>query len=67
VEPLDCVGGPDAAPLARRQAREGEEALASLRQAVSNGAVLEPPLADEGLAARLDLLGRGGGLLGCHR
>ena len=49
-----------ASPLARRQAGEGEEAVAGFLQAVGDGAVTEPPLADEGLAARLDLLGRGG-------
>src|SRR5205807_9690572 len=45
---------------ARRQASEGEEAVAGFLQAVGDGAVLEPPLADEGLAACLDFLGRGG-------
>jgi hypothetical protein len=56
VEPLDRVRGSCATLLAGRQAGEGEEAVAT----VDNGTMLEPPLANEGLAARLDLLGRGG-------
>jgi hypothetical protein len=47
-----------ASPLARRYAGAGEEPLTGL-QAVGDGAMLEPPFADEGLAARLDLLARG--------
>src|SRR6266536_4769521 len=42
------------------QTREGEEQVTSFLQAVGDGAVLEPPFADEGLAASLDLLARGG-------
>jgi len=37
-------------------AGEGEQALACFLQTVGDGAVLEPPFADEGLAAGLDLL-----------
>jgi hypothetical protein len=51
VQPLDGVGRPRASPLARRQAGEGEQPVAGFLQAVGDGAVLEPPLADEGLAA----------------
>src|ERR1035437_4708764 len=39
------------------EAREGEQAVSCLLQAVGNSAVLEPPFADEGLAADLYLLG----------
>src|SRR5258708_39616759 len=56
VQPLDCIGGAQTAPLARRQAREGEQAFSCLLQAVGNGAMLEPPFADEGLAAHGYLL-----------
>src|ERR1700704_2994402 len=51
VQPLDGVRGARASPLARRQTGEGEEAFAGFLQAVGHGTVLEPPLADEGLAA----------------
>jgi hypothetical protein len=51
VQPLDCIGGAHAAPLARRQAREGKQAFSCFLQAVGNGAMLEPPFADEGLAS----------------
>jgi len=56
VQPLDRIRRPCAAPLARRQAGEGEQAFAGFLQAVGHGTVLEPPLADEGLAASFDLL-----------
>src|SRR3982751_6215745 len=46
-----------APPLARRQSGEAEQALAGFLQAVRDGAVLDPPFADEGLAAGLDLVG----------
>jgi hypothetical protein len=49
VQPLDCIRRSRATPLARRQAREGEQAVAGFFQAIGDGAVLEPPLADEGL------------------
>jgi len=49
-----------ASPLARRQAGEGEEAVAGFLQAVGDGAMTQPPLADEGLYGGLDFLGRGG-------
>ena len=58
VQPLDCIGGARAAPLGRRQTGEGEEPIAGFLQTVSNGTVLEPPFADEGLAAGLDLVAR---------
>ena len=44
----------------RRQASEGEQGVAGLLEAVGDGAVPEPPLADEGLAPLFDLLGRRG-------
>jgi hypothetical protein len=43
VQPLDRIGGAYAAPLARRQPGEGEEAVAGFLQAVGDSAVLEPP------------------------
>jgi hypothetical protein len=49
VQPLDCIGGAHAAPLARRQAREGKQAFSCFLQAVSNGAMLEPPFAVKAL------------------
>jgi hypothetical protein len=51
VQALNCIRRPRAAPLARRQAGEGEQTVAGFLQAVRDGAVLEPPLADEGLVA----------------
>jgi hypothetical protein len=51
VQPLNCIRSPRAAPLAWRQAGEGEQTVAGFLQAVGDGAVLEPPLADECLAA----------------
>src|SRR5947207_10801290 len=42
-----------------RKAREGEETVACLLQAVRHRFALEPPLAQEGLAASGDLRGRG--------
>jgi hypothetical protein len=59
VQTLDRVRGPCAAPLGRWQASESEEAVASFLQAVRDGAMTKPPLADESVAARRDLLGRG--------
>src|SRR5579862_1830640 len=59
VQSLDRIRGARAAPLARRQPSEGEQAFACFLQAVGDGAVLEAPLADEGLATDLDLLTRG--------
>src|ERR671939_663336 len=60
VQAFDGVGGPRALPLARRQAREGEQLVASLLQAVGHGPAFEPPLAQERLAPRGHLLwGRG--------
>jgi hypothetical protein len=43
--PLDHVGGADAAPLARRQPREGDEPITGFLQAVGDCAMLEPPFA----------------------
>ena len=57
LEFLRRDGGANAAPLARRQPREGEEPFARFLQ-VGDGAMLEPPIADEGLASRFDLLAR---------
>jgi hypothetical protein len=59
VQTVDRVRGPCAAPLGRWQASESEEAVASFLQAVRDGAMTKPPLADESVAARRDLLGRG--------
>src|SRR3974390_2552207 len=56
MQPLDGVGGASALPLAWRQASKGEEAVAGFLQTIGDGTVLEPPFADEGLAAGLDLL-----------
>src|SRR5260221_4342439 len=50
--------GATAALLARRKTRESEEPIAGFFQAVGHGSVLEPPLADEGFAARFDLFSR---------
>src|SRR3954454_1810427 len=61
VQAFDGVGGPRALPLARWQSREGEQLVASLLQAVGNGAVPQPPFAQERLSALLDVLGRRGG------
>lgn len=47
VQPLDRVGGANAAPLARRQPCEGEEPIAGFLEAVNNSAMFEPPFADE--------------------
>jgi hypothetical protein len=44
--------------LARRQPGEAEQAVAGFLQAIGDGAMLEPPFADESLAAGLDLLRR---------
>ena len=43
VQPLDGVGGANAAPLTWRQTGEGEEPVAGFVQAVGDGTVLEPP------------------------
>jgi hypothetical protein len=56
VQALDCVGGVRTAPLARRQTGEGQQPFAGLLQAVGEGAVLEPPFAQEGLARSGDLV-----------
>lgn len=54
VQPFDRICFASALPLARRQASEGEQALAGFLQAVGDGAMLEPPFADEGFASSLD-------------
>src|SRR5437762_6263823 len=41
---------------ARRQAREGEQTIASFLQAVGDGTMLQPPFAYEGFAASRDFL-----------
>ena len=56
MQPLDRIRSPGAAPLAWRQTGEGKQAFAGFLNAVRDGAMLEPPLADEGLAAGFDLL-----------
>src|SRR5207342_3016107 len=53
------IRGAHAAPLARRQPGEGEQSFACFLEAVGDGAVLEAPFADEGLATGLDFLPRG--------
>src|SRR5215471_9512684 len=58
VEPFDRVCSARATPLAWRQTCEGEEPIAGFLQAVGDGFVFEPPLADEGLAVLFDLFGR---------
>ena len=58
VQSFDGVCGPGALPLARRQAREGEQVVAGLLQAVGNGPVPQPPFAQEGLPALLNVFGR---------
>src|SRR5580658_10907255 len=58
VQSFGRIGGPRAPPLARRKSCEGEQPVAGFLQAICDGAVLEPPFADEGLAARLGLLTR---------
>src|SRR6266545_316092 len=50
VQPLDRICGAHAVPLARWQPGEAEQAIARFLEAVGDGTVLEPPLADEGLA-----------------
>src|SRR6266567_7350039 len=41
-----------------RQPGKGEQAYAGFLQAIGDGAMLKPPLADEGLAVALDLFTR---------
>src|SRR5215216_2434164 len=59
VQSLDCIRCACTALLGRWQTGEGEELVDGFLQAVGHGAVLEPPLADESLAARVDFLRRG--------
>ena len=59
VQTLDRVRCSRASPLTWRQPCEGEQAVAGFLEAVGDRAMAQPPLADEGLAALLDLLGRG--------
>ena len=60
MEPFDGVGGANALPLAARQLGEGEEPVTGLIEAVGYRLAFEPPFAEEGAAALLDLGGRGG-------
>jgi hypothetical protein len=60
VQALGGVGGPRRLALARGQAGEGEQPLAGLLEAVGNCPALQPPLAQERLAAGRDLPRRGG-------
>src|SRR5260370_27841554 len=55
---MDGIRGATAAKLAWWQTCEGEVSIAGFFQAVGHGSVLEPPLADEGFAARFDLFSR---------
>src|SRR4051794_41350742 len=55
MQPLNGIGGPRRAPLAWRQAGEGEQLIARFLQTIGHGAMLQPPLAQEGAPARLDL------------
>ena len=59
MQTLDRVRCSRASPLTWRQPCEGEQAVAGFVEAVGDRAMAQPPLADEGLAALLDLLGRG--------
>jgi hypothetical protein len=59
VEALNRVGCPRAFPFACRQACESEKAIAGFVETSGNRGVLEPPLANEGLAPRRNLVGRG--------
>src|SRR5499425_3134186 len=59
VQTLDRVRCSRASPLTWRQPCEGEQAVAGFLEAVGDRAMAQPPLADEGLAALLDLLGLG--------
>src|SRR6516162_111611 len=59
MEPFDCIGGPRAFPLAGRQPGESEEPITGFLKAIGHCLALEPPFADEGSPALLDLRGRG--------
>ena len=56
VQSLDRIRRADRFPLALGEAREGEQLVARVLQAISDGLALQAPLADERLALRLDLL-----------
>src|SRR5262245_254865 len=56
MQPLNGVRRARTLPLVRWQSREGEELLAGFRQAVGNGAALEPPFANERFATCCHLL-----------
>lgn len=60
MQGLDRVRGTDRLPLVRRETREGEQPVASLLQAVGDGAAFEPPFADERLAPGFVLPSRRG-------
>lgn len=55
VEPFDGVGGAHRFPQGRCKAGEAEQWIISFFQAVSNGATLEPLLAEKGFVALLHL------------
>ena len=59
VQPFDRIRRPRAAPLGRRQMCKREQPIAGFVEAVGDRAVLEPPLADESLAAHCDVFRRG--------
>jgi len=56
--PLDCIGGARALPLAGVQPGKGEEPVTGFLEAVGHCLAFEPPFADEGPPALLDLRGR---------
>jgi hypothetical protein len=58
VQPFDHICRSRASPLARRQLHKGEQSIAGFLQAVGNRPVLEPPFANECLAARCDVFRR---------
>jgi len=50
VQAFDRIRGADRFPLALRKAREGEQLVAGLIEAVGDGLAFQPPFADECLA-----------------
>ena len=60
VEPFDDVGGTRALPLAGWQPGEGEVPVTGLLESAGRRLAFEPPFADEGPSACLDICRRGG-------
>ena len=56
MQAFDCIRSADGFPLAWRKAREGEQLVASLLQAVGDGGAFQVPFANERLSFRFDLL-----------